>query len=81
MQRMRYDGANFQPQETVSCWLTDDGFHIVPASSWAAWDTSDDYVYLAVGRANKPQNVILPHNGARSDVMGVYWSVGFLDAD
>jgi hypothetical protein len=79
MQRMRYDGAAFQPQETVSCWLTDDGAHIVP-NMWLDWNTGDDYVYMAVGRASKPQNVILPHNGAFSDVTGVYWSVGFLDA-
>ncbi|MEZ4238120.1 MAG: hypothetical protein R3F59_18630 [Myxococcota bacterium] len=81
MQRMRWDGNTFQPLERVSCWLTDDGSHIVPASSWAAWDTSNDYVYMAVGRAYQPQNVILPHNNAQSDVMGVYWSIGFLDAN
>ena len=80
-QRLTWNGKTYLPNEWVTCWLLDDGSHTIPSTVWAGWDTVDDYVYISVGRATLPQNVILPHNNARSDVMGVYWSVGFLDAN
>jgi hypothetical protein len=80
MTRQTWDGQAFQAQESVSCWLVDDGAFVVP-DLWDDWDESDDYVYFAIGRANRPRGVILPHNNGRSEVLGVYWAVGFLDAE
>jgi hypothetical protein len=76
--RLVYDGdSSWQTFETMSCWARDDGAFVVP-DLWTGW-SSTDLLLLEVGRANRP-DAVLPHNNARSEVLGVLWVAGFLDA-
>jgi hypothetical protein len=79
LERQRYDGTQWISQESVSCWVQDDGSYALP-NLWTDWQ-SDDGVLFYAGRYNEPSNVLLPYNNARSAVLGTYWTVGFLIAN
>ncbi len=75
--RQRFDGTNWINQEVVTCWFADDGSATVP-NLWSSWDSQSDGVQFIVGRYNEPPpSATLPHNGARSQVVGAHWTFGF----
>ena len=70
----RYSGQELQ--EGVSCVLRDDGFHIINGSLFTGWSTAGT-AYVAIGRATAGSG-LLPHDGSRSDVLGIDWASGFV---
>lgn len=66
-------------QEVVTCWVQDDGSFALP-NLWTDWQTDDGVLFYA-GRYNEPSNVLLPYNNARSNVLGIFWTVGYLLAN
>lgn len=70
----RYSGQ--EVQEGITCVLRDDGFHIISGSMFTGWSTAGT-AYVAIGRA-KAGIGLLPHDGSRSDVLGIDWVSGFV---
>jgi hypothetical protein len=61
--------------ETVTCVVPDTGAFTVNASNFSGWSTFS-LMRVRLGRA-KVSNATLPHNLARSDVLGIHWAQGW----
>ena len=66
-------------QESISCWLDDDGNHTIPDlwTDWLPFGVNNDYdiVAIDVARVNSGSTT-LEHNDGLSGVLGSYWVRG-----
>lgn len=70
--------SEYEAQETITCWLVDDGEHLVP-DLWTDWSpfpsSAYDAVDFVVGRVQSAE-AVLPHNRGASGVLGGAFILG-----
>lgn len=67
--------AELNELEAVGCLAADDGAFAVPPELWTREWPEEGWLFLYLGAAG-PGGGALPHNGARSEVVGLSWSLG-----
>lgn len=74
----RTTGGGATIEERATCLLADDGQHAIPATTWSAW-VPGEFLIVQLGRVSVTDRT-LPHNRSTSQLVGVYWVYGAVQA-
>lgn len=74
----RTTGGGAVIEERATCLLADDGQHAIPATTWSAW-VPGEFLIVQLGRVSLTERT-LPHNRSTSQLVGVYWVYGAVQA-